>query len=264
MPFPDASRSDIVAVAAGVNHSVFLSKTGVVFTCGSNEYYQLGIQPPPINVFFPTEVSPIQNLVHGHLKRQGSVVVEVDFIGVSAERCHTLVWTKDSLYACGFNGGQLGLKPNRSTKARAPSGSVSSGKELIVIELHQLLLKEITEVGSLFPPRFVRCSDAAVLLCGPSFDLVVLHEYELKRLPKLPRLSRVRPDQFYRLTEVCVFGGNLELPGKEAALKRDLVITVLAFDVPFLYIDKAKGSWVQIALFGIPRDMNSIYHMRCV
>ena len=151
------------------------------------------------------------------------------------------------MYVCGFNGGQLGLK--RDAKSS-------------VADLHQTIPKELTEVKGLLPAKFIRCSDAAVLICSEQCEMVLVHQYEIKRLPRLPRLSRVLPNEPYRLTEICVFGGTLDLPGKEAKLSRDVVVVALAFDMALLYVDKSKGSWIPIGLSGVPRDMSAVYHIR--
>ncbi|OQV17763.1 putative Inhibitor of Bruton tyrosine kinase [Hypsibius exemplaris] len=258
-----AEPPQIVRIAAGVNHSVFLDADGIAYSCGLNEFFQLGMSPPPISLMVPTALPSFHSLTHRRSRSQAAVGVPVyhGIIGIAAERCHTLAWSSEAIYAIGFNGGQLGPRRDRS-KGVSPGGSTSDASDLT-----NLLPREMTELKQYLPARFVRCSDAAfVIYRDPAYagvpDMVLVHDYEIKRLPRLPRLSGVMWKEPPALSEICVFGGKLTLPGREMSLNRDLVIVALVSDIPLLYVDSGRSSyWSVINISGLPRNMSSIYHI---
>lgn len=95
------ARKKISAVALGQSHTLALSKSGEVFSWGSNGYGQLGYGLPRTS---PTE-DPVQTLprqVFGPLKREL-------VLGIAASRFHSVAYTESSLYTWGKNEGQLGL-----------------------------------------------------------------------------------------------------------------------------------------------------------
>lgn len=88
-------------IAAARDHTVVLTEEGYVYTFGLNTYHQLGLSPPPAASQVPKQVTS--------KSLKGRTV-----IGVAAGRFHTVLWTRDSVYTVGLNGGQLGylLDPN--------------------------------------------------------------------------------------------------------------------------------------------------------
>lgn len=81
----------IKQVACGLSHSMFLTQDNTVFSCGFNQYGQLGI---------------------GSLQ-DSTILMEVNLTNVTQIACgsnHTLFLSKETVYACGNNAsGQLGL-----------------------------------------------------------------------------------------------------------------------------------------------------------
>jgi alpha-tubulin suppressor-like RCC1 family protein len=87
---------NIVAVAAGDNHSLFLTNTGAVYSCGYNYYGQLGLNN--------TNTRYVPTLITNNI---GSL----NIIGISCGSNHSLFRTNTgAVYGCGYNPfGQLGL-----------------------------------------------------------------------------------------------------------------------------------------------------------
>ena len=116
--------------------------SGSVYSCGGNEWHQLGITPPPAlsmlpkqvcaykiaecvaicNDWFKAEIVILLNLCHScilnstlfyhfvfqKISSKGSKGKK--FIGVCAQRFHSVVYTADSVLTCGLNAGQLGKR----------------------------------------------------------------------------------------------------------------------------------------------------------
>uniref|UniRef100_T1J4N7 BTB domain-containing protein n=1 Tax=Strigamia maritima TaxID=126957 RepID=T1J4N7_STRMM len=88
------SIENCVQIAAGTDHSVFLTENGTVWTCGDNSYHQLGHVPPPERSLYPKQIRSLKKIA---------------IIGVAASRFHTAVCTKDAVFTFGLNAGQLGF-----------------------------------------------------------------------------------------------------------------------------------------------------------
>ncbi|XP_076815770.1 inhibitor of Bruton tyrosine kinase-like [Clavelina lepadiformis] len=89
----DVGGNVIGAIAAAIDHTVFVTVDGQLYTCGLNHYRTSGINPPPEKNDFPTRVIALKD------KR---------VIGCSAGQCHTVAWTTNALFTFGTNAGQLG------------------------------------------------------------------------------------------------------------------------------------------------------------
>ena len=85
-----------IDLALGVDHSLFLTESGTVFTCGENTFHQLGHQPPPPRLLAPAPIGG-----------RGGIKLPVG-VGVAAARYHSVFWTDDAVYTWGLNAGQLG------------------------------------------------------------------------------------------------------------------------------------------------------------
>ena len=70
-----------------------------MLACGQNERYQLGITP------YMKETKSLKPV---------SVKAQEELVGVCAGKYHSVFYTKQSLYVCGLNGGQLGLPSDKN------------------------------------------------------------------------------------------------------------------------------------------------------
>ena len=68
-----------------------------MFSCGSNDSYQLGLSHLPI---------PDKSLVPRAISNKPWKGQEV--LGISAGRFHSVVYTSSAVFTCGLNAGQLG------------------------------------------------------------------------------------------------------------------------------------------------------------
>lgn len=83
---------DLKQVVAGGEHIIFLNKDGGVFTCGSNDHYQLGYQTPQLYLASPSAL-PLTNIVSVYAGYEHSLFLD----------------SNNKLWACGSNKfGQLG------------------------------------------------------------------------------------------------------------------------------------------------------------
>ena len=93
-PYPLQSLQKVTFAALGTDHSLAITKDGLVFTWGSNEHSQLGHSPNAKKVLVPTLVAC--------LKRAKCV-------GAACGKYHSVVFTDaGEVYTWGKNNGQLG------------------------------------------------------------------------------------------------------------------------------------------------------------
>ncbi|XP_071480582.1 inhibitor of Bruton tyrosine kinase-like [Diadema antillarum] len=136
-------------VAAARDHSLFLTDSGNVMSCGENSYLQLGHSAIGQKCFLP------KSLASKSLKNK-------EVIGVTAGRFHTVVYTKEAVFTLGLNAGQLGH--NRGEKhIQHPRQVTSLSHPNIVI-------------------RDVVTSDAATVCLTKEGDIYVLHEYQCRKV----------------------------------------------------------------------------------
>lgn len=138
-----------VQVVASRDHTVFLMKDGVVFSCGLNDSHQLGQGGSSPKSLTPRQVTS-KNL-------KGKLVK-----GVCVGRFHTVLYTSDAVYTCGLNAGQLGH----------PKGAE---KQTQLRQVSNLNHPEISIV-------IVSCSDAATVCLTTRGDIYVLHEYQCRKI----------------------------------------------------------------------------------
>nr|XP_005008728.1 LOW QUALITY PROTEIN: inhibitor of Bruton tyrosine kinase [Cavia porcellus] len=139
-------------VAAAKDHTVVLTEDGCVYTFGLNMFHQLGITPPPSSCNVPRQM-------------QAKYLKGRTIIGVAAGRFHTVLWTRESVYTMGLNGGQLGylLDPNGEKYVTAPRQ---------VSALHH---KDITL-------SLVAASDGATVCVTTRGDIYLLADYQCKKM----------------------------------------------------------------------------------
>ena len=100
LPKPVIGIPDTVTgVALGQDHTIAVTKSGTVYTWGSNQHGQLGyILDLTVNT---DNVQKVPRKVISILKR-------VEIIGVTASSLHSACFSNESLYTWGLNRGQLG------------------------------------------------------------------------------------------------------------------------------------------------------------
>ncbi|KAK2710725.1 hypothetical protein QYM36_012037, partial [Artemia franciscana] len=182
-------------IAVGLDHTVLLMESGLVFSCGSNIYHQLGLFPPPASILSPKQLTPIVK----------SGKTEARICGVAASRFHTVFWSSDAIFTCGLNAGHLGHL---------------QGEKTIVQPKQVTSLIQITDGSSKL--KQVVASEGATLVVTTNGDIYVLHEYQTRRIAcKQPFLDRVQ-----------MIGGNLDPKAHPDLLKesggRGLKIVMLS------------------------------------
>ncbi|XP_065342837.1 inhibitor of Bruton tyrosine kinase [Cloeon dipterum] len=163
-------------VAVGLDHTVLLMENGNVFTCGSNEYHQLGLNgnPPPKHLLSPRclgmKTLPIQKV-----------------LGVCAGRFHSVIWSNKGIATCGLNAGQLGHpKLDREPTVMTP--------KLIMAPALQFKQDEDNCI------LHVASSDAALVVALKKGIICLIHEYKCKKIA-------------YRMlgvVKVAVYGGHID------------------------------------------------------
>ena len=75
------------------------------WSCGMNQFHQLGHNPPPIQLSTPKLI--------GALNSKKKTVAMIS--GICAGRFHSVFWNASAVYTCGLNAGQLGqLKADKT------------------------------------------------------------------------------------------------------------------------------------------------------
>ncbi|KAK7483280.1 hypothetical protein BaRGS_00025447 [Batillaria attramentaria] len=204
-------------------HTVFLTQTGQVYTCGHGQGGRLG-HGDELTFVTPRLVEALQNEV---------------CTGVAAARDHTLFLTeKHSVYGCGLN--------NCSQMGMLSSGDKNMDKTLIPLRLNLKILKGKPvlgvcagrfhtvvytgdgiytcglNAGQIGHPKGERCqnqlrlvsylhnkdaiitsvasSDAAIACLTTRGDIFLLHEYTCRKIAS----------RWLDITKLCVSGGNLD------------------------------------------------------
>ncbi|KAK3770373.1 hypothetical protein RRG08_028271 [Elysia crispata] len=200
-------------------HTVFLSLSGQVYTCGHGQGGRLG-HGDQHTVLVPRMLDCLKDQTclevaaatdHTVLRMEGSVVYSFginsyhqlgqtpyvekspqpkqmnlkplkgkSISGVCVGRFHSVVWTPDSVFTVGLNAGQLGV----------PRG------ERYLSQLRQVSSLRHTEIGVFL----VACSDAATVCLTTRGDVYVLHEYQCRKIAS----------KWQEIEQVIVSGGNLD------------------------------------------------------
>ncbi|XP_059153505.1 inhibitor of Bruton tyrosine kinase-like [Physella acuta] len=200
-------------------HSVFLSQSGHVYTCGHGQGGRLG-HTDQHTVLVPRLLDSVKEYTclevaaatdHTVLRMGGGFVYTFglntyhqlglmphadtcpeprqmnlkplkgkSISGVCVGRFHTVVWTPDSVFTVGLNAGQLGHQ--RGEHYQSTLRQVSSLRH--------------TDIGI----ARVACSDAATVCLTTKGDVYVLHEYQCKKIAS----------KWQDIEQVLVTGGNLD------------------------------------------------------
>ena len=92
-------NEQVISVVLGQDHTIALTKSGAVWTWGSNQHGQLGYSLDlGVN---KDNVQRVPRKIVAPLKR-------IEIIGLAASSVHSVCFSKDDLYTWGLNRGQLG------------------------------------------------------------------------------------------------------------------------------------------------------------
>ncbi|CAH3153614.1 unnamed protein product, partial [Porites evermanni] len=176
-----------LSLAAGQDHTVVVTDDGSVYTFGLNDSHQLGQVPPPKQCLCPRML-------------QIKMWKGKEFIGAAAGRCHSVFFTRNEVYSCGLNAGQLG-HPKGETYQMIPRQVSSLADKTVIISK-------------------VTCSDAATVCATSKGDIYLLNQYICRRI-----ISR-----FTDLTTLAVTGGKLDVASPQKARQEfadEITVTVL-------------------------------------
>ncbi|CAG0899695.1 unnamed protein product [Darwinula stevensoni] len=112
-----------VVVATGADHSLFLTESKMIFSCGRNEYGQLGCSLDTTDrVLTPREIQVCEG--------RGSNSIE----GIACGPFHSIIYSSSVMYTFGRNEGQLGHKRGeeviKEPKSEHPRKCWDSNQEL--------------------------------------------------------------------------------------------------------------------------------------
>jgi len=116
---------EVIAIAAGEKHSLFLMKDGTVYSTGSNQYGQLG-DNTLVNKSYPTQIAGLTGVV-----------------AISAGANHSMFLKSDgTVWACGLNSsGQLGDNSFTNRKIPVLASTLTGIKAIAGGSNHSLFIK---------------------------------------------------------------------------------------------------------------------------
>ncbi|XP_056015291.1 inhibitor of Bruton tyrosine kinase-like isoform X2 [Ostrea edulis] len=154
-------------VVASRDHTVFLMSDGSVFSCGLNDSHQLGQQSTVPKSLIPKQVT-------------GKNIKGKTIKGVCVGRFHTVLYTREAVYTCGLNAGQLGHAKGAEKQTQLRQVSNLNHSDISIV--------------------MVSCSDAATVCLTTRGDIYVLHEYQCRKIAS----------KWQDIHEIFVSGGNLD------------------------------------------------------
>lgn len=216
-------HSNVIMVAAGPDHSLFLTDSGQVWSCGSNLYHQLGLNPPPEKVYSP-------RMLTWHKSNKEIIA------GIGAAKYHSVIWTSRVLYTFGLNAGQLGHFKNAN--------------EFTIVTPRNVSSMVIKDDGSLVS---VGVSDGATVLATSCGDIYVLHQYQIRKVAS----------KMHEVVKVACLGGHLDSKvGAEGLIEHggdDLRIAALTGRrTGHLYLWTEQSSHLSRCLFSIKRKITLV------
>lgn len=144
----DSLKNEIcVQIAASRDHSLFLVESGIVYSCGLNDSYQIGQS---------VKKSLLPKPMIGKLWKGRQIK------GICAGRFHSVVYTDNAVFTCGLNAGQLGHPKGQDKLCPLRQVSALNHKDILLDK--------------------VACSDAAVVCLTSHGDIYVLHEYQCRKI----------------------------------------------------------------------------------
>jgi len=107
---------EIVAIALGQDHTVALTKSGAIWTWGSNQHGQLG---------YALDLSVQKDNVQ-KVPRKITTLKKIEVKGIATSNLHSVCFSDDSLYTWGLNRGQLGYSSGDDEPIQTVPKKVSS------------------------------------------------------------------------------------------------------------------------------------------
>ncbi|KAK3580483.1 hypothetical protein CHS0354_001084 [Potamilus streckersoni] len=138
-------------VAAARDHTVMLMEGNIVYSCGLNDFHQLGQFPAPDKSLVPKQV-------------YAKVFKGKAILGVCTGRFHTVIYTSDAVFTFGLNAGQLGHPKIKADR------KISQPRQVSALNLKDLLIVSVC------------CSSAATVCLTGQGDIFVLHEYQCRKI----------------------------------------------------------------------------------
>ncbi|XP_042889626.1 inhibitor of Bruton tyrosine kinase-like isoform X2 [Penaeus japonicus] len=216
------ANTTVSKVSVGTDHSLFLTESGQVWSCGTNTYHQLGVNPPVDELYIPQPLT-------WHKSHK-----EETINGIGAAKYHSVIWTSKILYTFGLNAGQLGHFKNLSERTIITPRKVTS-----------VTLQEEGRIAC------IAVSDGATVVCTSCGDIYVLHQYQTRKIA-----SKMR-----NIAKVACVGGCLDSSVNAEGLTEkggtDLKIAVLTGEGSnHLYLWTEQSSHLSRCLFNINREVN--------
>lgn len=184
--------SGVIAIAAGVNHSLFLKSDGSLWAMGRNEYGELG--DGAYSTSFPYGVN------------QPEKIVSNGVTAIAAGGDHSLFIKSDgSLWAMGMNGwGQLGdgtfITTNQPEKIIA-----NDVVAIAAASIHSLFLKSDGSLWAMGDNEFGQLGDGFV----PDFATTAVEQ--ILPAPQPALVESVSANTNLQFTASCGFGGSFQL-----------------------------------------------------
>ncbi|XP_072018239.1 LOW QUALITY PROTEIN: inhibitor of Bruton tyrosine kinase-like [Amphiura filiformis] len=138
-----------IQIAAARDHTMFLMENGTIYSCGQNDYHQLGHSSLGAKCLTP---KPIYN----------KVIRNKSLAGVAVGRFHTVVFTDDILFTFGLNAGQLGHSKGEKY--------LQTPRQVTSLQHKNVVLCQVT------------ASDAATVVATKAGDIYVLNEYQCRKV----------------------------------------------------------------------------------
>ena len=192
--------TDVVAIAAGESHSIFLKSDSTVWACGNNSYGQLGDgttdnQPSPVQVSGLT-----------------------DIVAISVTYSFSMFLKDDgTVYSCGLNNyGQLGNNSQTSTGANPPSQvSITEVAAIAAGGSHALYLKENGTVWANGSNSDGQLGDGGVIFGN---SLVPTETLNMCNLTSLDENTSYNSVSIYPNPGNGYFSVNVKMPGYTAVV----------------------------------------------
>lgn len=220
-PIKAFTHTNVTRVASGTHHSLFLTDSGQVLSCGSNFYHQLGINPPPEHIYTP-------KVLTWHKDNRDTVIT-----GIDTGKYHSVIWTSHALYTFGLNAGQL--------------GHIRNANECTIISPRNVTGIVLKEDGIL---TCVGASDGATVLSTSHGAIYVLHQYQIRKVAS----------KMLKVVKVACIGGHLDSKvGAKGLIEHggdDLKIAVLTGGgAQHLYLWTEQSSHLSRCTFTINREI---------
>uniref|UniRef100_A0A2M4AFK3 BTB domain-containing protein n=2 Tax=Anopheles triannulatus TaxID=58253 RepID=A0A2M4AFK3_9DIPT len=173
---PVKAGDRIIDVATGKHHTLILTESSSIYSCGENTHCQLGINPPPAKQLTPKEITGQSVLTGKTIKR------------IIARDYHSIAIAEADVYVWGLNGGQFGLK--RDTR----SETIILPKAMPLIPEGTNLKNLATEGGGTVKRdttiRLIESSNAAIVVYTESKYLHIFTGFKVKTYKK-PLMEKI-------------------------------------------------------------------------